>query len=96
MKASDVRELFDYDRWANAQVLGIASRLTEEQRTRASAASYGSVHGTLVHILWSEWIWLGRWTPRRGTSDPRGVAGFGPLTRLWSAFEAEQRTFLEA
>jgi hypothetical protein len=39
MKANDVRELFDYDRWANAQVLDIAARLTDEQRSRPFAAS---------------------------------------------------------
>ena len=96
MNANDVRELFDYDRWANAQVLDLASRLTDEQRSRAFAASYSSVLGTLVHILWSEWIWLGRWTERRSTTDPRTTRGFEPLRRLWSAFEVEQRTFLAA
>jgi uncharacterized damage-inducible protein DinB len=94
MKANDVRELFDYDRWANAQVLDVASGLTDEQRSRPFAASYTSVHGTLAHILWSEWVWLGRWTPHRSTPDPRTMSGFEQLRRLWSAFEAEQRTFL--
>ncbi|HSB36491.1 MAG TPA: DinB family protein [Thermoanaerobaculia bacterium] len=94
MTANAVRELFDYDRWANAQVLDVASRLTVEQRSRPFAASYASVHGTLTHILWSEWVWLGRWTSLRSTPDPRSMTAFEALRSLWSEVEAEQRSFL--
>jgi uncharacterized damage-inducible protein DinB len=94
MNVPDSLELFAYDRWANALVLALASTLSDEQRSRPSAASYVSVQGTLVHILWSEWAWLGRWTSLRSTADPRTVSGFDSLRSLWSAFENEQRTFL--
>jgi uncharacterized damage-inducible protein DinB len=94
MNVTDVLELYAYDRWANAQVLAIASGLTDEQRSRRFAASYGSVAGTLVHILWSEWVWLGRWPTSHATTDPRSVSGFEPLRHLWLALEAEQRAFL--
>jgi uncharacterized damage-inducible protein DinB len=94
MNVTDVLELFAYDRWANAQVLALASSLSDEQRSRPSAASYVSVQGTLVHILWSEWTWLGRWTSLRSIADPQTVAGFDSLRGLWSAFENEQRAFL--
>ena len=95
MNVSDVLELFDYDRWANAQVLAVASALSDEQRSKPSSASYASVHGTLVHILWSEWVWLGRWTPPRPTTDPRTVKPFDLLRQYWSRFEADQRTYLK-
>lgn len=95
MNVSDVQELFDYDRWANARVLAIASSLSDEQRSKPSAASFATVHGTLAHIFWSEWVWLGRWTPLRSTTDPRAVGQFDLLRRHWSAFESEQRTYLE-
>lgn len=96
MNVSEVLELFDYDRWANSRVLAIAFSLSDEQRSRAFPASFVSVHGTLSHILWSEWLWLGRWTPLRSTTDPRTVERFDPLRRHWSAFEAEQRVYLES
>ena len=94
MNVTDVLDLYAYDRWANGQVLAIASGLTDEQRLRPSAASYSSVFGTLVHILWSEWVWLGRWPTPRTTADPRSVPDFVPLRDLWSAVEFEQRAFL--
>lgn len=95
MNVSDVLELFDYDRWANARVLAVASFLSGEQRSKRFPASFASVHGTLAHILWSEWVWLGRWTPLRSTTDPRTVEQFDLLRHHWSAFESEQRTYLE-
>jgi uncharacterized damage-inducible protein DinB len=94
MNVTDILDLYAYDRWANAHVLAIASSLTDDQRSRRSAASYASVNGTLVHILWSEWVWLGRWPTPRATTDPRSVSGFEPLRDLWSALESEQRAFL--
>lgn len=94
MNVTDVLDLYAYDRWANAQVLAIASGLTDEQRARQSAASYGSVFGTLVHILWSEWVWLGRWPTPRATADPRSLSDFVPLRDLWAVVESEQRAFL--
>lgn len=94
MNVTDVLDLYAYDRWANAQVLAIASGLTDEQRSRRSAASYSSVMGTLVHILWSEWVWLGRWPTPRATTDPRSLSGLVRLRDLWVAVESEQRAFL--
>ena len=95
MKVSDVLELFQYARWANARALTIASALSDEQRSRPTSASLVSIHGTLVHILWSEWVWLSRWTPLRSTADPRTITQWELLRHDWSAFEAEQRTFLQ-
>ncbi len=95
MNIFDIFELFEYDRWANARALTIASDLSDEERLKSTSASYGSVHGTFVHILWSEWAWLGRWTPLRSTADPRSITRWEILRRDWSAFEADQRTYLQ-
>jgi uncharacterized damage-inducible protein DinB len=35
---------------------------------RDLGASHGSIRGTLVHILWGEWLWLRPW---RGESPKR-------------------------
>ena len=96
MNVPDVLALFGYDRWANAEVLDIAAGIGDERLHRASAASYESVFGTLVHVLWSEWIWLCRWTPRVAAADPRSCADLGDLRERWASFEKEQRAFLEA
>ena len=69
MNVKEVRGLFDYSEWANAQVLDAAARLSAEEFTRALGNSFPSVRDTLVHLLFAEWVWLRRW---RGES-PRVV-----------------------
>ncbi|MDT7603857.1 MAG: hypothetical protein QOF61_1854, partial [Acidobacteriota bacterium] len=71
MDTNDIRQLFDYNGWANALVLDAAARLSEEELTRDLKNSFPSVRDTLVHILFAEWVWLRRW---KGES-PRGWLG---------------------
>ncbi len=96
MSVADILELYDYDRWANAKVLDIAATLSDEERHRELGASYGSVFGTLAHILWAEWRWLGRWRPGSAGPDPLTAKNLSGLRRLWTAFEAEQKKYLSA
>ena len=61
MNKEDVELLFEYDRWANNNVLQAASILSVEQFTRDLGGSFGSVRDTLVHIISGEWGWLTIW-----------------------------------
>src|SRR5262252_6587134 len=61
MTTDDIRLLYEYDHWANRRVLKAASRLTDEQFTRAMSGSFHCVRDTLLHILGGEWIWLAYW-----------------------------------
>lgn len=51
-----------YNRWANALVYEAAAALTEEELNRDSGAFFGSLIGTLNHILVADRIWLKRFT----------------------------------
>jgi len=57
-----VRSLFEYNEWANEQVLEAAARVSEEELTRERGVSFGSVQGILLHILGSHVSWLMKWT----------------------------------
>ena len=57
MNSSDIQFLFEYNRWANQLMLTTAAQLTPEQFTQPTAFSFGSVRGTLIHILDSEYMW---------------------------------------
>jgi uncharacterized damage-inducible protein DinB len=61
MNVDDVRLLYEYDRWANEQVLQAAAALSGEQFTRARGGGCTNVRDTLLHILGGEWIWLTYW-----------------------------------
>ena len=60
MNSNDIRTLFAYNAWANARTLQAVSSLTEEALTIDLKNSFGSIHGTLVHLCGAEDIWLQR------------------------------------
>lgn len=92
----EIRELFEYNGWANSRLLDAASNLSQEDYARDVRSSFPSIHHTLVHILGAEWIWLSRW---QGTS-PRAAPPHGATKTLealrgeWSGVETAQRSFI--
>jgi uncharacterized damage-inducible protein DinB len=65
MNKNDITYLNEYNKWANARMLDVASKLSPEQFTADLQSSHRSVRDTLAHTLAAEWIWLERW---KGTS----------------------------
>jgi uncharacterized damage-inducible protein DinB len=64
MNKDDIQLLYEYDRWANAQVFQSLAALTHEQFTRDLDGSFPSVRDTMLHILAGEWTWLTYWKAR--------------------------------
>jgi uncharacterized damage-inducible protein DinB len=95
MTVLDVLELYRYDRWANGRLLDAVSGLSEGELKKPLGASFGSTLGTLRHILWSEWVWLGRWQPAGvGIPNPLSTRDLADLKASWSTFEGAQEAFL--
>lgn len=57
MRHQDIRELFDYNYWANHLLLDRAENVSAEQFTAPAPHSFGSLQGTLVHTLHGERLW---------------------------------------
>jgi len=51
-----------YNRWVNERLYASCETLTDAQRKRDLGAFFGSVHGTLNHLLLTDLMWLGRFT----------------------------------
>src|SRR5699024_8786158 len=49
-----------YNREFNLMLFNQVARLNENERKRDMGAYFGSIHGTLNHILLADRIWLGR------------------------------------
>lgn len=49
-----------YNRWMNDKCYAAAAELTDEERKRDLGAAFGSVHGTLNHLLLADQAWLQR------------------------------------
>ena len=49
-----------YNRWMNERLYALCAELTDSERKRDRAAFFGSIHGTLNHLLWGDRMWMGR------------------------------------
>ena len=65
-----------YNAWQNAAHLAAAGTLTDAARREGRGAFFGSIHGTLSHLLWADHMWLSRFTdlPRPGTAQADSAA----------------------
>ncbi len=84
------RTLARYNQWANRRLYAAAASLPEAEYLKPRPAFFGSLHGTLNHILVGDRIWLGRIT---GRPDP-GIKAldqilYGEFAGLSVAREAE-------
>jgi uncharacterized damage-inducible protein DinB len=55
-------QLAAYNRWANRRIYADAVKLPDEIRKRPVGLFFGSVHGTLNHLLVADYIWMRRFT----------------------------------
>lgn len=89
------RSFAAYNRWANARLYAAAARLTSEQFRADQGAFFGSVHGTLNHLLATDRIWLWRLTGLGDAPDRLDAILFDDIDELTRAREAEDARFME-
>lgn len=97
MQAEDARMLLDYNGWANRLLLSAACQLPPEEFDRDLRTSFGSIRGTLVHLLNSERVWLLNWQgkSRPVLVQPEDFVDAPALAAAFPALEGEQRTFFD-
>ena len=64
MNAGQARLMASYNSWMNERIYEVCAQLTDEERKRDRQAFFGSIHGTLNHLLLGDKIWLGRFEKR--------------------------------
>ena len=87
------RQLLLYTLWADRVCLDAVRGVSLEHLTRDAGVSFGSVLGTLSHILSSQRRWLARFV---GQSVPEPVAysDLDSLAAAWAETSAELEAFL--
>jgi uncharacterized damage-inducible protein DinB len=95
MDINTLTTLYDYNYWATGRLL-LATRLSGEisYATSHTELYYGSLQGTLTHILSAEWIWRQRC--QEGTSPKYLLrpGDFPTLDDLEARFKDEQLKML--
>jgi uncharacterized damage-inducible protein DinB len=88
--------LYNYNFWANARVLEAASALPAQEFIAPAGLTYGSIRGTLVHVLSPEIVWLARWGGESPTSllSEAEVPTLDALRTRWAENDETLRAFL--
>jgi len=97
MNKKDIQLLYEYNRWANAEILNATSVLSTEQFTKDLSSSHRSVRDTLTHILWAEWLWVRRWQGLSPTIvlNPADYPEVNALREKWKEVGKDQASFID-
>ena len=49
-----------YNQWQNGSLIAAADTLDEQSRNQDRGAFFGSIRGTMSHLLWGDQIWMHR------------------------------------
>jgi|SRR5690554_1841139 len=78
----------EYNQWMNAKVYDAAGNLSKSDLTEDRGAFFGSVLGTLNHIVVGDRIWL-----KRFAAQPASVESLGEITKLLIPTSLDQMIF---
>ncbi len=97
MQKEYIVTLYDYNYWANDRILDTSELLKPEQLRLPVNLSFGSLMGTFVHILGTEWMW--RMRAQDGISPKsllkeQDFADLAALRTYWKQEQQSMRSFL--
>ena len=87
-------QLAAYNRWANRRVYDDAATLPDEVRKRGAGLFFGSLHGTLNHMLVTDYIWMRRFTEDGPQPERLNQILHEDFDELRAAREAEDERIL--
>lgn len=97
-RMDEIRQLFEFDRWANQLILDAAATIAPADFTRDLGSSFPSLRDTLVHVIGADWVWLRR---LEGETPPRPPAEWAAsdleqLRGLYADVQGKWSTYLES
>ncbi len=86
---SDLIDLLAFNDWATRLLHEAVAKLSSAEWTREVGGSFGTIQGTVAHMVGAEWIWLERW---KGTSPPEWIREpeAPALASHWEVMAAER------
>lgn len=87
-------EMARYNRWANRRIYQDAATLSDEVRKRPAGLFFGSIHGTLNHLLVADYIWMRRFTGEGPQPERLNQILHDDFNALRAAREAEDERIL--
>jgi uncharacterized damage-inducible protein DinB len=98
MTVDDIRTLFEFNYWAKARLMSVLESLSNEQFTKDLGSSHGGIHGTLLHIVGAENIWLSRWTDQTVLKllDQKDYPTLSAVRKKWDEVERGMSDFVSS
>jgi len=96
MQIDQIKELYDYDHWANEQLWAAIVGLDADQLNLDMHNGIGSMLDTIRHLVSAMWLWRTRWQGGRPTSIFT-TADFPTLQSIrtrWQEEEEQMQRFL--
>jgi uncharacterized damage-inducible protein DinB len=90
------RTLARYNQWANRRLYAACAGLPEAEYMKPRAAFFGSLHGTLNHLLVGDRLWMGRITHHESGIKSLDQMLYGDFAGLRVAREAEDAQIINA
>lgn len=84
-----------YNRWMNERLYALCAQLTDAERKRDRGAFFGSIHGTLNHLLWGDRMWMGRFVGPPCTHPAFGADMFAGFADLRQEREATDLSIID-
>ncbi len=95
MNTSEIVTLYQYNYWANGLILKMAGAAGEDVYRAPAQVSFGSLQGTLVHILSAEWLWRLRIQEGQSPSFHLKAEDFPNLKSLGERWLDEEQKMLD-
>jgi uncharacterized damage-inducible protein DinB len=95
MLKAHFNELAAYNRWANRRMYDDAATLPDEVRKRPVGLFFGSVHGTLNHLLVADYVWMRRFTGDGPSPERLNQILYDDFAELRAAREQEDNRIFE-
>lgn len=91
MRAEQAVALATYNSWMNGRLYAVCADIPDEERKRDQKAFFGSIHGTLNHLLLGDKVWLGRFEGRPFRVQSLDQQLFDDFTELQAERQATDR-----
>jgi uncharacterized damage-inducible protein DinB len=97
MIADQMRKLFAFNSWAWQRVFASVEKLNDQDYHAPRQLFEGTIHGTLVHCLSAESIWLARCEGVSPDSllDPQEYSGFTAVRENWRPVAANWARYVQ-
>ncbi|MEM9476814.1 MAG: DinB family protein [Pseudomonadota bacterium] len=78
-----------YNQWQNASLYTAAGTLDDAERRKDRGAFFGSIHGTLCHLLWGDTFWMSLFAGWE--RSPLGLPESPGLIAEWETLVTQRR-----